>query len=192
MQEFLNETEIIDYSDIGIKKLAFQLSKGLSKHEIVKKSFEYVRDEIRHSGDHKDNQTTLKASDVLKYKTGWCYSKSHLLAAILRANNIPCALVYQRLKLNDDGSGDKFCLHGLNAVYFEEYGWFRIDARGNKKGVNAQFDFPTEKLAFQIRFKGELDIPKLYASPVGEVVKVLSSYKSYKDVINNLPDTLVM
>jgi hypothetical protein len=33
---FQIKTEIIDYSDIGIKKLAFQLSKGLSKHEIVK------------------------------------------------------------------------------------------------------------------------------------------------------------
>jgi transglutaminase-like putative cysteine protease len=188
MQEFLNETEIIDYSNEGIKKLAFQLSEGLSKHEIVKKSFEYVRDEIRHSGDYKDDQITLKASEVLKYKTGWCYAKSHLLAAILRANNIPCALVYQRLKLNDDGSGDRFSLHGLNAVYFEEYGWYRIDPRGNKKGVNAQFDFPTEKLAFQIRFKGEHDIQELYASPISEVVKVLSTYKSYKDVINNLPD----
>jgi transglutaminase-like putative cysteine protease len=35
-----------------------------------------------------------------------------------------------------------FCLHGLNAVYLEDFGWYRIDARGNKTGVAAQFTPP--------------------------------------------------
>jgi transglutaminase-like putative cysteine protease len=188
MQEFLNETQIIDYSNEAIKKLAFQLSDGLSKHETVKKCFEYVRDEIRHSRDYQEDKTTLKASEVLQYKVGWCYAKSHLLAALLRANKIPCALAYQRLNINDDGIGNKFSLHGLNAVYLEEYGWYRIDARGNKEGINAQFDPPNEKLAFPIIFKGEYDIEKLYTHPIDEVIKVLSTHKSYKEVLDNLPD----
>ncbi len=45
----------------------------------------HVRDNIHHSRDYKDEITTYKASDVLKYKTGWCYAKSHLWAALLRA-----------------------------------------------------------------------------------------------------------
>jgi len=67
---------------------------------------------------------------VLKYKTGYCYAKSHLLAALLRANNIPAGLCYQRLTIENDML--PYCLPALNAVYLPKYGWYRIDARGNK------------------------------------------------------------
>ncbi|MCA9151542.1 MAG: hypothetical protein KDA92_19655, partial [Planctomycetales bacterium] len=49
------------------------------------------------------------------------------------------------LATGDDAS--PYCLHGLNAVYLEAYGWYRIDARGNKPGVAAAFSPPLEKLA---------------------------------------------
>jgi len=39
------------------------------------------------------NPVTCKASDVLIYGTGYCYAKSHLLAALLRANAIPAGFV---------------------------------------------------------------------------------------------------
>lgn len=32
-------------------------------------------------GDYKDEITTYKASNVLKHKTGWYYTKSHLLSS---------------------------------------------------------------------------------------------------------------
>nr|WP_320193052.1 transglutaminase family protein [uncultured Desulfobacter sp.] len=67
---------------------------------------------------------------VLKYKTGYCYAKSHLLAALLRACNIPAGLCYQRLTIANNKA--PFCLHGLNAVYLQRHGWYRIDSRGNK------------------------------------------------------------
>ncbi|WP_419764259.1 MAG: transglutaminase-like domain-containing protein [Arcobacter sp.] len=189
MEKFLEETNIIDYSNQEIQKLAKGLSSGCKIDiEIVKKCFEFVRDEIRHSGDSKDNIVTLKASDVLKYKTGWCYVKSHLLAALLRANNIPCGLAYQRLTISDDGSGDKFCIHGLNSVYLKDFGCYRIDARGNKDGVNAKFDPPHEKLAFPIRFKGEKDLPKVYAKPLDIVIDSFKKHNNYIDMSNNLPD----
>ncbi len=90
MQEYLVETEIIDFSHPVVKRLATSLSNNCaSDKEISKNCFEYVRDSIHHTGDYKDNITTYKASDVLKHKTGWCYAKSHLLAALLRANKIP-------------------------------------------------------------------------------------------------------
>ncbi len=90
MIEFLKEINIIDYSNQKIQKLAMSLSVDCETDtQIAKNCFEYVRDSINHSGDYKNNITTCKASDVLEYKTGWCYAKSHLLAALLRANNIP-------------------------------------------------------------------------------------------------------
>lgn len=89
MKEFLEETQIIDFKNEEVLSLAQKLAKDCkSDEEIAKNCFLYVRDNIHHSGDFKDEITTYKASDVLKYKTGWCYAKSHLLAALLRANGL--------------------------------------------------------------------------------------------------------
>jgi len=63
-----------------------------SEHGVVRNCFEFVRDEIRHSSDFKLNPVTCKASDALRHKTDYCYAKSHLLAALVRANGIPTGL----------------------------------------------------------------------------------------------------
>ena len=127
INNFLKPSEFIDCSHSDIIRLAIALKGSLNDEiQIVKNCFEYVRDVIKHSWDYKLNPVTCKASDVLKYKTGYCYAKSHLLAALLRANNIPSGLCYQRLSI--DGKGSPFCLHGLNAVYLKEGGWYRMDA----------------------------------------------------------------
>jgi len=187
MTNFLKETNIIDYSNPEIQKLAISLStNSKTDTEIAKNCFKYVRDNIRHSGDHKDNITTCKASEVLKYKTGWCYAKSHLLAALLRANNIPTGFCYQRLSCSEYKK-DIYCLHGLNAIYLQDYGWYKVDARGNKDGVNAQFNPPIEKLAF-IPQENEFYLPKIYEEPLKVVINSLQKYKTYEEMINNFPD----
>ncbi len=56
-----------------------------------------------------------------------------------------------------------FCLHGLIAVYLNEHGWYRIDARGNKAGVDAQFSPPIEQLAFSTNIDGEFDFPEIWS-----------------------------
>ena len=111
MQAYLQETDIIDYSNKEVHELAMHLASDCDADEqVAKKCFEYVRDEIRHSGDHKDNITTATASEVLKHKTGWCYAKAFLLAALLRANGIPAGLTYQRLSCSEYKK-DIYCLH---------------------------------------------------------------------------------
>lgn len=187
MQKYLEESQYIDFSHPDIKLLALYLAGDLSNDEdIAKACFLYVRDEIHHTGDYKDNVSTLKASEVLLNKTGWCYSKSILLAALLRANSIPTAFCYQRLSCSEYVK-DIYCLHGLNAIYLKDYGWYRIDARGNKEGVDAQFNPPHEKLAFELQ-EHEFDIDKLYAEPMDEVVDALKTYKTYESMCNNFPD----
>ena len=187
MQEYLKEDEYVDFSHPEIKLLASYLAGDLSSDEdIANACFLYVRDEIHHSGDYKDDMTTLKASDVLKYKTGWCYSKSILLAALLRANEIPTAFCYQRLSCSEYVK-DVYCLHGLNAIYLKDYGWYRVDARGNKEGVDAQFNPPHEKLAFELQ-EYEFDIDKLYSEPMDEVLDALQNNKTYDEMCKNLPD----
>ena len=187
MIKFLEETDVIDFSKNNIKNLAERLSSGNKTDiETAKNCFEYVRDEINHTGDYKDNITTCKASDVLKYKTGWCYAKSHLLAALLRANNIPTGFCYQRLSCSEYKK-DIYCLHGLNAIHLKDYGWFKIDARGNKEGVNAQFNPPKEKLAFELQ-ENEFNLPEIYSEPLGVIIKTLNKHKTYNEMINNFPD----
>ncbi len=186
MKKYLKPSLYIDWESSEISALAESLSAGLSVEEdIAKNCFEWVRDNIKHSADYKLNPVTCKASEVLKYKTGYCYAKSHLLAALLRANGIPTGLCYQRLSVDD---GAPYCLHGLNAVFLKNHGWYRIDARGNRKGINAQFSPPHEKLAFPINLKNEADLPEIWHEPLSVIVSVLEKCETYAEVYNNLPD----
>lgn len=152
MDKYLEVSKYINWDEPIILNKANELLCA-DTNDTINACFEFVRDEIFHSNDHKMNPVTVIASDVLKYKTGYCYAKSHLLAALLRANNIHTGLCYQRLTVNDDGSGSKYCLHGLNAVYLENSGWYRLDPRGNKEGVNSQFSPPKEQVAFPFGLK---------------------------------------
>jgi transglutaminase-like putative cysteine protease len=187
MKQYLASTYYIDWQADEVKAKAQQLALGLSsKTEIAAACFQFVRDHIKHSNDFKLNPVTCKASDVLKHGTGYCYAKSHLLTALLRANGIPAGMCYQRLTMDNDEP--PFCLHGLNAVFLEPYGWYRIDARGNKAGVDAQFTPPQEQLAYPIASEGEADLPEIWAKPLPVIVTVLEKYTSYDEVAANLPD----
>ncbi len=187
VQKYLESTKYIDWLDSEVNQKAKQIAEPCSnKQEVTKSCFEFVRDEVKHSGDYKLDPVTCMASDVLKYGTGYCYAKSHLLAALLRANGIPAGLCYQRLTITKDEP--PFCLHGLNAVYLENYGWYRIDARGNKAGVDAQFCPPMEKLAFPIITQGEADLPEIWAEPLTLITDTLERYKTQKEIQNNFPD----
>lgn len=187
MEKYLDESEIIDWNHPEIRALAARLATDCrSTHDIAKNCFEWVRDNVRHSSDFRLNPVTWRASDVLMHKTGYCYAKSHLLAALLRANAIPAGFCYQRLSLHGDGA--PYCLHGLNAVFLPEYGWYRLDARGNKEGVNAQFNPPVEQLAFSIAGGLEADLPEIWPEPLDCVVTILRKYNDYLDVYRNLPD----
>ena len=187
MEEFLQESELVDFSTFNVNALASSLARGCQNDvEIAERCFRYVRDQIAHSGDEQADETAYKASDVLKKGTGWCYAKAILLAALLRANSIPAAFCYQRLRCDEYKQGS-YCLHGLNAVYLEEFGWYRVDARGNKEDVDAQFAPPTEKLAFELQ-EDEFDIEERYAEPLPEVLEALMENKSYEEMIQNFPD----
>ncbi|MGG1949226.1 transglutaminase family protein [Trinickia sp. NRRL B-1857] len=187
MHRYLAPSQYIDFDASEVRAVAASLAaRSNSENELVRSSFEFVRDEIRHSSDFKLNPVTCKASDVLRHKTGYCYAKSHLLAALLRANGVPAGLCYQRLSVT--GNGAPYCLHGLNAVYLKDIGWYRIDPRGNKPGVDAQFQPPKEALAFPIASRSERDLPEIWAEPLPVVVQVLESFDTYDQVLANLPD----
>jgi transglutaminase-like putative cysteine protease len=187
MQRFLAASTYIDFDTPEVLAAARRLAEGAaSEPDVVRACFEFVRDHIRHSVDFRLNPVTCKASDVLRHATGYCYAKSHLLAALLRANGIPAGLCYQRLSVGAGGA--PYCLHGLNAVYLKDFGWYRIDARGNKPGVDARFDPPAERLAFAVRERDERMLPEIWAEPLPVVVDTLECYDTWDRVLANLPD----
>lgn len=187
MDRYLQPTDIIDWDHPEVRTLAATLAEGTSGPvEIAKRCFEWVRDEIRHSHDHQMNPVTCTASDVLRHRTGYCYAKSHLLAALLRANGIPAGLCYQRL--SRDENGPPFSLHGLNAVHLPDVGWYWVDSRGNRAGVDAQFTPPVERLAFTARLPGEADLPGIYPDPLPIVVEALRRHQTWDALWDHLPD----
>ena len=102
MEKYLKVSEVIDWQHPEIMKRARQISLGFeTPMAIANACFEWVRDEIHQSVDYQMNPLTCRASDVLKYKTGYCFAKTHLLAALLRFNHIPSGFCYQRLSVDD-------------------------------------------------------------------------------------------
>lgn len=194
MEAFLTSGTIVDFEHPAVAAKALEL-RVLAPDGMVaalataRRCFEFVRDRIAHSGDIRSDQVTLKASEVLAAGTGWCFAKSHLLAALLRANAIPAALCYQRLQKDGQGA---YTLHGLNAVYLPDFGWYRCDARGNKPGVSAAFTPPVEQLAWVAHDTGEFDLSGRHAEPVAAVVKCLSESKSFSQVYASLPDVTAL
>ena len=196
MELYLKSCDIIDFNNPdypGIIDLADEIMHDSeTKIDYIKNVYEYVRDKIFHSADINGKIVTLKASDVLKSGEGICFAKSHLLAALLRCKSIPAGFCYQKLIL-DDQNAPYLILHGLNGVYIDEFHkWIRLDARGNKLGVNAQFSLANEKLAFPVRKeKREEDIPVVFSAPDKNVITALTNYKSLEQLWSDLPQDLV-
>jgi transglutaminase-like putative cysteine protease len=184
---YLGDCDIIDWRNSAVLRLSKDLADdGNSELEIARRCFEWVRDNISHSSDFKQNPVTCSASQTLAHKTGFCYAKSHLLCALLRANQIPAGLSYQRLSI--DGEGPPYCLHGLNSLFLPEFGWYRIDPRGNKPGVDAQFIPPIERLAFTASLSDERDLPNVFVEPLPVVVDALMAFPTWNLLAQNLPD----
>lgn len=193
LNDYLQEVSEVNFSDPAIQA---QISKlfcvNQTELEKTQVAFQFVRDEIAHSFDIQGELVTCTASDVLKHQQGICYAKSNLLAALLRSQGIPTGFCYQRLMLFDTPEKG-YCLHALNAVFIQSLNkWLRLDARGNKKGVNAEFSIEQEKLAFTVKpHLDEIDYPTIYTKPNSKTIEVLKkSNNALEMYLNHLPEKL--
>lgn len=185
MNDYLIETQSIDYNDENIQKKVSHL-KELSCDDIdyIERCFMFVRDEIPHSWDIGAEIVSKKASEVLINKTGICWAKSCLLAALLRANEIPSGISYQLLTRADNDTSDGYIIHAFNTVYIEQLDkWIRLDARGNKENVNAQFSLDEEHLAYETRSElGEIDYHNNQTDLDERLVNVLAKCNEVSEI----------
>ncbi|MFJ9725705.1 transglutaminase family protein [Streptomyces sp. NPDC101209] len=181
LSAYLAADEVIDHHHPLVRRTAARLARDAEdSYAYARLAFEFVRDTIPHSQDSGDPRVTWRASDVLEQGTGICYAKSHALAALLRAEDIPTALCYQKFDV----------VHGLVAVRFHG-AWHRQDPRGNKPGVDAQFSLDGERLAFVPDLQSnELDYPVLYAEPHPVVLDALKAAPDRAYLWKTLPTAL--
>lgn len=193
LEDYLVETEEVDYSHLSIKEKATELYyESYNEDDFVKKAYEFVRDQISHSWDIQSSRITCKASEALFFKEGICYAKSNLLCAILRSKGIPTGFCYQRLTIGDTPDTGYY-IHALNAVYLKSIGrWVRLDARGNKLNVNAEFSTDEEKLAFSVREEyNEVDHSEIYKLPNSKTINALKQNTDcIKMYLHGLPSSL--
>ncbi len=184
---FLSRDDVVDFDDADVAALA----RDLAADDILttaERCFVWVRDEVRHSIDYRTTTLTCAASEVLRHRTGYCYAKSHLLVALLRANGIASGFVYQRLTV--EGPNPPYCLHGLVGVFLPEHGLYRVDPRGNRPGIDARFSPPVERLAFATEHEGERLFPGVLAKPLPIVVEALRTHTDVASLLADLPDAV--
>ena len=171
---YLEESELINYEHPALA--AWDAGTGPEENR-VRRALHFVRDEIAHSWDIGSRRVTAKASEVLEHGEGICYAKSHLLAALLRRQGIASGVCYQRLTLGDTPDTG-YAIHALNTVYLSErQQWIRLDARGNKPGVQAQFSVDAEQLAYPVRPEmDERDYQVNYALPHSKIAATLAAH----------------
>ncbi|HTJ38110.1 MAG TPA: transglutaminase family protein [Dactylosporangium sp.] len=167
---FLAAGDVVQADHPAVRAVAAELrGRHRGDAEFARVAYEFVRDEVRHSFDADDPRVTVTAAEVLEHRVGLCYAKSHLLAALLRAEGVPAGLCYQRLSAGDGG----FVLHGLVAVRLDGK-WHRQDPRGNESGIDAQFSLGEPRLAFAVdEAAGECDYEAVHAVPDPGVLAVL-------------------
>lgn len=190
--QYLENSLYIDWRSESILQTAKRLTAPGDELETTRNAYLFVRDEIRHSLDIQDPRITAKATEVLREKVGICWAKANLLAALLRAANIPAGICYQRLTLGKTPESG-YCIHALNAVHLSSLNkWIRLDARGNKEGIQAEMDTEQEKLAFPVRTElGEIDYGKVYAEPLPLTMNILADHTDALYMCrHSLPDHL--
>jgi transglutaminase-like putative cysteine protease len=191
LSRYLEASAVVDWRSPEIMNLAHELTDDLeSDVGKARRLYEWVRDEIPHSKDAGHEVVTCRASEVLRHRTGICYAKSHLLAAMLRSVDIPAGFCYQVLCKDPPYHGLE--VHGLNGIFLSSVGrWIRLDARGNTGAIQAQFNLDEEQLAFPVNpIRGEYIAETIYAEPLPVVVDCLRRFTTRSEMWPHLPQSL--
>ena len=190
-QGYLEDTITIDWQTPSVASMSRALcadcADDVSKARAI---YVFVRDAIVHTADAGRDELPCRASQVLAAGTGIGFSKSHLLAALMRATGLPTGFCYQVLRLPGPEHGT--ALYGFNAVYLpSRERWTPLDARGNTPGLDADFSLDEPRLAVRADpTRGEWIYPLIYTRPAQVVVDLLSRNTSLVRIAEHVPAEL--
>ncbi|MEX2205220.1 MAG: transglutaminase-like domain-containing protein [Myxococcota bacterium] len=190
-QGYVEDTITIDWQTPPVMEKARALAAGYRDDVAKARSvYGFVRDEIAHTADAGRDELPCRASQVLEAGTGIGFSKSHLLAALMRAVGVPAGFCYQVLRGDAEGHGT--LLYGFNAIYLQSLErWIALDARGNRPGLEAEFSLDAAKLAVTADpQRGEWIYPLIWTRPAAIVVDLLSRNKSLARIAEHIPEEL--
>ncbi len=189
LDRYLEDPIVTDWQTPPIAERAHELSAAAGDDvERTRMLYEWVRDRIAHTGDAGLDEVPCSASQVLRAGTGIGFSKSHLLAAMLRAVGIATGFCYQVLR--PAGRGEPSILYGFNAVRLQRR-WLPLDARGNRPGIEANFELETPSLAVMPDpEKGEFVYPTIFARPARVVVDLLERTDTLEQLARRMPADL--
>ena len=126
MNRYIQETDMLDYSDIHIQRLIQDKDwLELSDFDRIKAIYNYVRDDILFGYNIDDS---ISASKVLSDGYGQCNTKGTLFMALLRA----CFTIDKKLQKGAMTglvyrSAPKNVLHSWVEIFFEDI-WYELEA----------------------------------------------------------------
>lgn len=192
MDRFLQPSYYVDFQAENIQETAQTLfTPAMTETEKAWVAYHFVRDDIPHSFDCRAKVVPVRASEVLHHRTGICHAKANLLAALLRTQGIPTGFSFQRITYADQDTSMGYCTHAFNAVYLNGK-WVKLDARGNKTGIDAQFSLEDPILAYPPR-KGfaEYLYKGIYSHPQPVTMRKLENSQRIQDLYFGFPDELM-
>ncbi|MCO5260816.1 MAG: transglutaminase family protein [Crocinitomicaceae bacterium] len=140
MDEFLKETQFLDFSNLKFDEFVSKLTISSNKKELATQLYYLVRDSFLYDPHHLDlRPTALKGSTILLKNRAWCVEKAIVLAALARKFDIPSRLGYA-VVINHIGADilEKYLLrkeivfHGYVSLYID-HKWVKCTPAFDKR-----------------------------------------------------------
>lgn len=127
-QHYLQETNMIDYSDPAIQKLANSLASGEDDaYAIAVKMADWVQHNVSYNLTTQTAEAAEPASWVLENRYGVCDELTNLYIALLRSVGIPARFAVGVAYTNSPLFANPWSPHGWAEVYFPDVGWVPFD-----------------------------------------------------------------
>ncbi len=129
LQKYLEPTYFLDYDQKEVAGFAESIcTTSMQPREKAIALYYAIRDQIIYNPyDLKYTRATMRASAVLKKRSGYCVAKAVLLAAVGRQQGIPCRLGFADVtnhlatqKLKEMMETDIYTYHGYTEFYLNE------------------------------------------------------------------------
>ena len=129
LEQYLIPTYFLDYNSGNVANFTDHIcAESMPPTERAVALYYAVRDQIKYDPyDLQDSRNALKASSVVKKKSGYCVAKAVLLAAACRRQGIPSRLGFADVsnhlsskKIREMMDTDLFVYHGYTEIYLND------------------------------------------------------------------------